>query len=98
MSGTEILVHVASPAHDKPFSLPEAGRSRSGRGRSPVGRLVTNRQAGGRGSRAVARAETGEAAAAVEIAALCSDAATGSAWEVARLADRLVALLTRLVR
>jgi four helix bundle protein len=47
---------------------------------------------------AIARAETVEAAAAVEIAALCGDAPAGAAREVARLADRLVALLTGLVR
>jgi four helix bundle protein len=41
---------------------------------------------------AIARAETVEAAAAVEIAALCGDAAAAPAGEVARLADRLVAL------
>ena len=44
---------------------------------------------------AVARAEATEASAAVEIAALCSDA---SAAEVGRLASRLVAMLTPLVR
>jgi four helix bundle protein len=47
---------------------------------------------------AIARAETVEAAAAVEIAALCGDVAAAPAREVARLADRLVALLTELVR
>jgi len=47
---------------------------------------------------AIARAEAVEAAAAVEIAALCGDVAAGPAREVARLADRLVALLTGLVR
>ncbi len=47
---------------------------------------------------AIARAETVEAAAAVEIAALCGDAAAGAAAEVARVADRLVALLTGLAR
>jgi four helix bundle protein len=46
----------------------------------------------------IARAETVEAAAAVEIAALCGDVAAAPAREVARLADRLVALLTGLVR
>ncbi|HET6923339.1 MAG TPA: four helix bundle protein [Anaeromyxobacteraceae bacterium] len=46
----------------------------------------------------VARGETVEAAAAVEIAALCGEARAGAAGEVARLADRLVALLTGLVR
>ena len=47
---------------------------------------------------AVARAEATEAAAAVEIAALCSDANASSAAEVGRLASRLVAMLTPLVR
>ena len=46
----------------------------------------------------VARAEACEAAAAVEIAALCGDASAASAAEVARLASRLVAMLTPLVR
>lgn len=45
----------------------------------------------------IARAEACEAAAAVEIAAACGDAAAGSSVEVNRLADRLVALLTGLV-
>jgi four helix bundle protein len=47
---------------------------------------------------AIARAEAVEAAAAVEIAALCGDAPEEPAREVARIADRLVALLTGLVR
>ncbi len=47
---------------------------------------------------AIARAAAVEAAAAVEIAALCGDAPAGAAREVARHADRLVAMLTRLVR
>ncbi len=47
---------------------------------------------------AIARAECCEAAAAVEIAALCGDASAASAAEVARLASRLVALLTGLIR
>jgi four helix bundle protein len=47
---------------------------------------------------AVARAEAVEAAAAVEIAALCGDAPAGPAREVARVADRLVGMLTRLCR
>ena len=51
-----------------------------------------------RADKARARAECVEAAAAVEIAALCGEAAIGSAVEVARLANRLVALLTGLVR
>ncbi len=47
----------------------------------------------------IARGEAVEAAAAVEIAALCGDARRPQAVrEVARLADRLVALLTGLVR
>jgi four helix bundle protein len=47
---------------------------------------------------AIARAECCEAAAAVEIAALCGDAAASGAAEVTRLAGRLVALLTGLIR
>jgi four helix bundle protein len=47
---------------------------------------------------AIARAEAVEAAAAVEIAALCGDAPAERAHEVARVASRLVALLTGLVR
>ncbi len=46
----------------------------------------------------IARGEAVEAAAAVEIATLCGDARPEPAREVARLADRLVALLTGLVR
>jgi len=47
---------------------------------------------------AIARAEAVEAAAAVEIAVLCGDARPAPAAEVARVADRLVALLTGLCR
>ena len=47
---------------------------------------------------AIARAEAVEAAAAVEIAALCGDAPAARADEVGRIAGRLVALLTGLVR
>ena len=47
---------------------------------------------------AIARAETVEAAAAVEIALLCGDCAEPQAHEVARIANRLVALLTGLCR
>jgi four helix bundle protein len=47
---------------------------------------------------AIARAEAVEAAAAVEIAVLCGDAPGEPAREVARVADRLVAILTRLCR
>ncbi len=46
----------------------------------------------------IARGEAVEAAAAVEIAALCGEARPEAVREVARLADRLVALLTGLVR
>ncbi len=46
----------------------------------------------------VAPGEAVEAAAAVEIAALCGEARPEAVREVARLADRLVALLTGLVR
>jgi len=46
----------------------------------------------------IARGEAVEAAAAVEIAALCGDASPESALAVAHLADRLVALLTGLIR
>lgn len=49
-------------------------------------------------SYAIARAEAVEAAAAVEIAALCGDTSSAAAGEVARLADRAVALLTGLCR
>ena len=47
---------------------------------------------------AIARAEAVEAAAAVEIAALLGDCAEGAALEIARIADRLIALLTGLCR
>jgi four helix bundle protein len=47
---------------------------------------------------AIARGEAVEAAAAVEIASLCGDAPAAGAREVARLADRAVALLTPLAR
>jgi four helix bundle protein len=47
---------------------------------------------------AIARAEATEAAAAVEIAALCGDCSEAAALETARIADRLIALLTGLCR
>ena len=47
---------------------------------------------------AIARAEASEAAAAVEIAALCGDATEAAAARVAAVASRLVAMLTPLVR
>ena len=47
---------------------------------------------------AIARAEAVEAAAAVEIAALCGDANAAAAREVAEHANRVVGMLTRLVR
>jgi four helix bundle protein len=46
----------------------------------------------------IARGEAVEAAAAVEIAVLCGDAEAMSAYTVAKLADRLFALLTGLIR
>jgi four helix bundle protein len=47
---------------------------------------------------AIARAEATEAAAAVEIAALCGDCSNAAALEIAHIADRLIALLTGLCR
>jgi four helix bundle protein len=62
-------------------------------------------EAAGRTSRAdkarvfaIARAEAGEAAAAVEIAALSGDANEADVERVTRIAGRLVAMLTRLCR
>jgi len=46
----------------------------------------------------IARGETVEAAAAIEIAALLGDASQRDAERVAVLADRVVAMLTRLIR
>jgi len=46
----------------------------------------------------IARGEAVEAAAAVEIAALCGDASQASALTVARIANRLVALLAGFIR
>jgi four helix bundle protein len=47
---------------------------------------------------AIARAGAGEAAAAVEIAAICGDASAEASARVQRAASRLVALLAGLVR
>ena len=47
---------------------------------------------------AIARAEAGEAAAAVEIAASCGDASPAASARVNQVAHRLVALLTGLIR
>ena len=47
---------------------------------------------------AIARAEAVEAAAAVEIAALLGDCSDGASLAIARIADRLIALLTGLCR
>jgi four helix bundle protein len=73
--------------------------------RSAKSACLNTAEGAGRVSRAdkarafgIARAEAVEAAAAVEIAALCGDAPASAAQEVARIADRLVALLTGLVR
>src|SRR5262245_30233242 len=46
----------------------------------------------------IARGEACEAAAAVEVAALCGDASAESAQQVGQLTHRLVALLTGLIR
>src|SRR3954462_8376076 len=46
----------------------------------------------------IARGECVEAAAAIEIAALLGDASARDAERVALLADRVVAMLTRLIR
>ena len=46
----------------------------------------------------IARGEAVEAAAAIEIAALLGDASARDAERVAVLADRVVAMLTRLIR
>jgi four helix bundle protein len=73
--------------------------------RASVGAALNTAEGAGRVSRAdkarvfgIARAEAVEAAAAVEIALLCGDCAEGPAVEVARVANRLVALLTGLCR
>jgi four helix bundle protein len=47
---------------------------------------------------AIARAEAVEAAAAVEIAALCGDARAADAASVAHITHRLVGMLTALIR
>jgi four helix bundle protein len=47
---------------------------------------------------AIARGEASEAAAAVEIAALCGDTSAAAAAEVQRLAGRLTAMLAPLAR
>ena len=47
---------------------------------------------------AIARGEAVEAAAAVEIAAACGSASEADVERVAQLADRLVGMLTRLIR
>jgi four helix bundle protein len=46
----------------------------------------------------IARGEACEAAAAIEVAALCGDASAEAAHRVAQLANRLVAMLTALTR
>src|SRR5271156_4645348 len=47
---------------------------------------------------AIARAEAGEAAAAVEIATLSGDANESDLQRVVSIANRLIAMLTRLIR
>ena len=73
--------------------------------RSSIGAALNCAEGAARVSRAdkarvfgIARAEAVEAAAAVEIAVLCGDCAEEPARAVARIADRLVALLTGLCR
>jgi four helix bundle protein len=73
--------------------------------RSSKSACLNTAEGAGRVSRAdkarvfgIARAEAVEAAAAVEIALLCGDCAEAQAVEVARVANRLVALLTGLCR
>ena len=58
------------------------------------------RQSGrrGEGVRAIARAEAGEAAAAVEIAIAAGDAEAAALEAVLVHADRFVAMMTRLIR
>src|SRR6185436_8784043 len=73
--------------------------------RAAKGMCLNIAEAAGRVTRAdkaraftVARGECVEAAAAIEIAALLGDARLEDAERVARLADRVVAMLTRLIR
>src|SRR5450432_2408791 len=69
--------------------------------RAAKGACLNCAEAAGRVTRAdkarVLTIARGEAAAAVEIAALCGDASQASALAVARIADRLVALLTAFI-
>jgi len=46
----------------------------------------------------IARGEAVEAAAAIEIAVVCGTAKQADAYRVALITDRLVAMLTRLIR
>src|SRR5450755_2320877 len=73
--------------------------------RAAKGACLNCAEAAGRATRpdkarvlTIARGEAVEAAAAVEIAALCGDASAASALAVARIANRLVALLTGFIR
>jgi four helix bundle protein len=73
--------------------------------RSAKGACLNIAEGAGRVTRAdkaraftIARGETVECAAAIEIAALLSDARAEDAERVAVLADRVVAMLTRLIR
>jgi four helix bundle protein len=47
---------------------------------------------------AIARAEAGEAAAAIEIASLTGDASQADLARVVSIANRLIAMLTKLIR
>src|SRR3954464_1090643 len=73
--------------------------------RAAKGACVSSAEGAGRVTRAdkaraftIARGECVEAAAAIEIAALLGDASQGEAECAAVLADRVVAMLTRLIR
>ena len=73
--------------------------------RSAKSACLNSAEGAGRSSRpdkarafTIARAEACEAAAAVEIAASSGDASSAASAQVNRLADRLVALLTGLIR
>ena len=96
------LATCCSPCVPVTSEMPNCARRPCAR---PRARASTSRRGAGRVTRAdkarayaIARAEGVEAAAAVEIAALCGDAPEAAAREVLRLADRLYALLTPLAR
>ena len=75
----------------KPFGLRGASAANCAEGAGRVSRADKAR------AFTVARGECVEAAAAIEIAALLGDASAEDAHRVAVLADRVVAMLTRLI-